>query len=175
LTLSPRSPRRGGQRPRADIHCAAPCGSSAIETGHRGRKGCRDGNNARDFVVWPRFLSSAGARWPARWSRPAGWFLCGTARTGNTGAPQPRRSSRPALRRPDRRTPCASGCAPAPPRTAPRCRRGRKTPPTTGLAETGLYSGASGGLSGGWMPQILRPQVAQNLSLPPAVWPQTAG
>ena len=56
-TLGPRCPRTGGHRPRADTHCAAPCGSSAMETGHRGRKGYRDGNNAHDFVVWPRSLA----------------------------------------------------------------------------------------------------------------------
>jgi hypothetical protein len=44
-----------GQRPRSDTHRAAPCGSAATETGHHGRKSCRDGDNARDFVVWPWF------------------------------------------------------------------------------------------------------------------------
>ncbi len=41
----------GALRPVADSHRAAPCGSSAPETGHHGRKGCRDGSNTRDSVV----------------------------------------------------------------------------------------------------------------------------
>ena len=48
--LGPRCPRTGGHRLRAETRGAAPCGNSARETGHRERKGYRDGNNARGLL-----------------------------------------------------------------------------------------------------------------------------
>jgi len=86
--------RQVGKRPRADTHRAAPCGSSAMGTGHHGRTGCRDVNNSRHFLVWPRQTTPHAHSAPSNTrSAPFEMAYLSPDRPGPSSSARTRRSS----------------------------------------------------------------------------------